>query len=249
MINERPGPEPGLGIDRISHLLCRVHDLPAAVSDYRDLGFDVAWGAAPGQAHNALIWFEQGPFIELFTTARLPVAARWMIAARHGRGIVRRLDRWATSVGWCDLALDTKASTREQPTLAAVVRGLRRTGVPVTAPITRERTRPDGLMVRWQLAAPHSPGLPFLMSAYDPPQRPSKITHPNGARHITRIELDLAPDDRTAWHHLLGGEHPAIQLSPAATTRLVRVTVTGPAKPLNPAQLHGAALVVAQTPP
>src|SRR5262249_54346468 len=50
---------------RCSHVLCTVDDIARAVADYTELGFTVEWGSDPRQAHNALIWFAEGPFIEL----------------------------------------------------------------------------------------------------------------------------------------------------------------------------------------
>jgi hypothetical protein len=64
---------------RISHVLYRVSDLHQAVEKLRDAGFIVEYGTEPEKAYNALIWFEQGCFVEIFKSSTLPFWVRWAI--------------------------------------------------------------------------------------------------------------------------------------------------------------------------
>ncbi|TMC12765.1 MAG: VOC family protein [Chloroflexi bacterium] len=155
---------------RCSHLLCTVHDLGQAVKDFRDLGFTVEWGSDPRRAHNALIWFPEGPFIEL---AHFPPS----VGASADGALGERLARWvAPGEGWRDVALETDATD-----LAGARTWLEAAGVDVSPVMDGMRVRPDGEEVRYQYLMPHSARLPFVVSAYDPPQRPEAVTHPNGA--------------------------------------------------------------------
>src|SRR5205085_5346420 len=89
---------------RCSHVLCTVDDLGQAVQDFTDLGFTVEWGSDPRRAHNALIWFPEGPFIEL---AHFPESIDTPADAALGE----RLARWAApGEGWRDLALETDST-------------------------------------------------------------------------------------------------------------------------------------------
>ena len=55
---------------QLSHILYKVKDLHEAVTDFTNMGFTVTYGAEPNRAFNALIWFDEGPFIELFEIKR-----------------------------------------------------------------------------------------------------------------------------------------------------------------------------------
>ncbi|WP_369362679.1 VOC family protein [Streptomyces sp. CG4] len=225
---------------RCSHVLCKVDDVRSVVRDYEELGFTVAYGSAPERAHNALLWFEEGPFIEFF---QLPPAfrlARWPMAAVHGRVAGDRLARWARAgEGWRDLALET-----DDTELGAVHGALRAGGVRVSRVMKGRRTRPDGDLVRYQFLATQPARLPFVVSAYDPPQRPATVHHPNGTRRISRVRLGVAERHRAAFDALAAHVEPdgTLGVEAAPGTGVVAVEVDGLAAPLDPGRLHGAVL-------
>lgn len=225
---------------RCSHVLCKVDDVRTVVRDYEDLGFTVEWGSAPERAHNALLWFEEGPFIEFF---QLPSAFRlvkWPMSAVYGTAAGERLARWARpGEGWRDLALET-----DDTELGAAHRSLRSSGVPVSRVMKGRRTRPDGVPVRYQFLTARPARLPFVVSAYDPPQRPAAVHHPNGARRITRVRLGVADADRAAFDALAAHLEPGgpLAVEPAAQTGVVAVELAGLTGLLDTAKLHGAVL-------
>lgn len=225
---------------RCSHVLCKVDDLHAAVRDYRELGFTVEWGSDPQRAHNALICFTEGPFLELFSPPRLPTALRWAVTMRYGKGVTERLDGWARAgQGWRDVAVET-----DDADLSNAVVTLRASGLPMSAALRRRRTTPDGNVIRWQLSAPQTPSLPFLMSAYTPPQRPREIVHPNGAQAVSMVEVGVMDSAREQWDALVDGDDPWLRPVPAAAG-VRSVTVRGLTGELDPAKLHGAVLLPA----
>ena len=195
----------------LSHVLYRVDDLPAAVADYRDRGFTVTWGGPPASAHNALIWFETGPFLELLLA---PETGR-AIPAAVPPAALQRFERWGEGPpGWCDLALETP-----DPALDNVVASTRAAGIAITDPHPFSRTKPDGSVVRWQLAFPEDVSLPFVMSAYDPPQSGGvdDTSHANGTQGIERVVI--ASPDPEAYRRTLTGlmswDDPAVVVRPA----------------------------------
>lgn len=212
---------------RCSHVLGKVDDISTAVQDFTDLGFTVAWGSAPGHAHNALIWFDSGPFIELF---ELPSAMRllWpvMVAAR-GRTAADRIARWARAApGWCDVALETESTD-----LTAARAALRSNGIVVSPVMRGKRTPPGGDPVRYQFLATRPARLPFVVSSYDPPQRPASTMHANGATHIDSVTLGVATADRAPYDRLIG---PDPWLRPVPDGTGVRsVTIAGLAAPVS----------------
>lgn len=229
-------------VGRVSHVLCKVDDLAVAVRAVTAAGFEVTWGSAPYRAHNALVWFTAGPFIELYTARPLPRLARALLAARYGRGVAARLRHWTEGPpGWRDVAVEARIPT-PGPLLGQRVAELRTAGLDISGPVKRRRVRPDGAVVRWSLALPHRPGLPFVMSDYDPPQRPATVTHPNGARRITGIGLDVADADRAAWATLCGDGHADLWVAPGPYTRIREVTIDGLTAPIEADMLAGAAI-------
>jgi len=228
---------------RCSHVVCKVDDIGAAVRDFAGAGFSVEWGSDPRRARNALIWFSQGPFIELFEVPPAYGMLRWPFTVLYGRAAGERLARWTRSGrGWCDVALETDATD-----LAPARAALRAAGVNVSRVIEGSRTRPDGQRVRYQLLMPLSARLPFVVSAYDPPQRPQRVVHTNGAQQIARVHLAVSAADRRRYDALAGDDawlHP----EEATETRVLRVELRGLRDELDPSRLHGAVLTSTRTP-
>ncbi len=223
-----------------SHVLCKVADIRLAVRDFEDLGFTVEWGSAPERAHNALIWFPEGPFIELFQLPPAFALLKWPLSAAHGVAAGERLARWARpGEGWRDVALET-AETE----LAATRAGLRAAGVPVSRVMKGTRTRPDAQLVRYQFIAPRPTQLPFVVSSYDPPQRPAQITHRNGARGITTVRFGVSEADRRTFDALIGAD-AWLATEDALQTGVIAVEIAGLEGELDPARLHGAVLTAA----
>ncbi|MEU6665608.1 VOC family protein [Streptomyces sp. NPDC046727] len=225
---------------RCSHVLCKVDDVRSVVRDYESLGFTVEYGSAPERAHNALLWFEEGPFIEFFQLPPVFRLAKWPMAAVHGRAAGHLLAHWSRpGQGWRDLALETDDTSLDR--VHSVLRG---SGVGVSRVMKGGRTRPDGNRVRYQFLATRPARLPFVVSAYDPPQRPAAVHHPNGARRIARVRMGVSEHDRAAYDtlaaHLEQDGPLTVQTSPA--TGVLSVELDGVTGRLDPALLHGAVL-------
>jgi catechol 2,3-dioxygenase-like lactoylglutathione lyase family enzyme len=195
---------------RFSHVLIRVDDLHAAVAAYTALGFQCVSGGPAGRARNALIYFEDGPFLELLRPPAASGAAGLAMAARLGRSTARRFRRWADSPeGLVEFALET-----DDADLRAVRAELRAAGSPLGRAFETARTRLDGVRLTWQMAAPPALDLPFVMSAYSPPDaQPLDVRrHENGARRLVSLELThpqpVALRTRLA---ILMGEDPVAQ--------------------------------------
>ncbi|GAA1880359.1 VOC family protein [Streptantibioticus ferralitis] len=225
---------------RTSHLVYKVDDVRALVRDFTDLGFTVEYGSDPARAHNALLWFAEGPFIEFFQLHTAFRLLRWPLGAAYGPGAGERLTRWARpGEGWRDLALETDESALHQTRTT-----LRAAGVPLSRVVKGRRTRPDGQLVRYQFLAPRPSRLPFVVSAYDPPQRPAHVVHPNGAHGIARVRMGVADADRRCFDALIG-EDRWLAVEPAPRTGLLGVELAGLKADLDPDKLHGAAFTAA----
>ncbi|MEM9651103.1 MAG: VOC family protein [Actinomycetota bacterium] len=181
----------------LSHILHRVTDLHGAVADAEAAGFTVHWGSDPDKAHNALVWFETGPFLEFFAPPVFDEARVAQFEAVAGPGSVLRARRWgAMADGWCDYAVETDASD-----LLAVVDRCEQAEVAIGPAFHPNRTLPGGDTVSWDLAFPHDGDLPFVMGAYSTPQRPETVRHKNGATEVTAITV-AHPDPAGHRAHL-----------------------------------------------
>ena len=68
---------------RSGHLIYKVKDLQEAVTEWEEKGFVVEYGRRK-KTNNALIYFSQGPYIELPENTGIPVIAK-IIAKLFGR--------------------------------------------------------------------------------------------------------------------------------------------------------------------
>lgn len=164
---------------KLDHIVIAVHRLEEAIADYRALGFNVLPGGDhPGRnTHNALVVFADGSYLELIAwKSPSPQERWWQLLQRHGEGIV----------DYALLPADTTRAVAE-----AALRGLRLEG-----PIEGGRLRPDGERLRWQIARPPSPDLPFLCGDVTPralrvPEGAARI-HPNEVQGIASVAIAVA---------------------------------------------------------
>lgn len=166
-----------------SHVLVRVEDLARSVADYEAAGFTVQWGSEPEAAHNALIHFRAGPFLELFD----PVPADADPDEFRAR-MPPRVAAWVDARGVCDHALEGDAS------METILEGLAARGIETGSAFEAERTDADGVTRRWFLTLPPRLDLPFVMSPYEPAPVISEADrrHANGLLCLASLEIESA---------------------------------------------------------
>ncbi|MYB42107.1 MAG: VOC family protein [Chloroflexi bacterium] len=166
-----------------SHVLVRTEDLARSVAEYEAAGFTVQWGSDPEVAHNALIHFREGPFIELFD----PVPADADPAEFRAR-MPPRVGAWVDARGLCEHALEGDTS------MEAILERLAARGIETGPAFGAERTGTDGVTLRWSLTLPSRLDLPFVMSPYKPaPAIPeSARRHANGLLRLASLEIESA---------------------------------------------------------
>ncbi|HEY0466248.1 MAG TPA: hypothetical protein VGC79_18685, partial [Polyangiaceae bacterium] len=84
--------------------------------------------------------------------------------------------------------------------------------------------------------------LPFVVSAYDPPQRPEHVAHPNGAVSVACVRMGVAAEDRVRFDALIS-EDRWLSREPATRTGVLAVELNGLKDELDGDKLHGAVLV------
>lgn len=179
------------------HLIFRVApgSVEAAARSFEAAGFTVARGGPDSDLVNAMIYLDDGWFIELFglgTEVRVVVPlffARVLdaIAARRFARLVQ-----AQPGGFIDWSVDV-------PDVAAARAALAAQGIEVSAARTYRRVQRDGTTTEWELAMPSVHEVPFLKSSY---RRHSPVTasmrhHENGAAGIVEVVIG-SPDPSAA---------------------------------------------------
>ncbi|MEG0002617.1 MAG: VOC family protein [Comamonas sp.] len=161
----------------LDHLVIAVADLPRTIADYGALGFHVIEGGRhPGRpTHNALVVFEDGSYLELI--------------AWHGQGLAD--DRWwqwlqSQGEGLVDFAL-------HPGDVRAQVERARAGGLALEGPLDGGRARPDGELLKWQIARAATPDLPFLCGDITPRQlrvqHGAVREHSNGVSGVASVTL------------------------------------------------------------
>lgn len=220
-----------------SHILCKVDDLHAAVGAWTAAGFTVQLGDRPEKAANALIWFEDGPFIELIDpkVARPPALFSLAMKKILRAEWVHRFDRWANQAdGWCELALETTGSVK--PELARI----KAAGIGAFGPVTNKRKPVDSELIKTQTAFPNDLDLPILMGAYHPDPRPQTVQHSNGATGVREIQVQVPASARPFWDVLLDEREEWLSISTGPRYKVQWVVLNGLSVALSAEQLNHA---------
>ena len=187
---------------KCSHILFKVNNLREAFEDFSKQGFTVSWGSARAKAHNAFIWFEEGPFIELFELPSFMKVLAVPLTLLKGRAAGSRWKKWGNAPeGWCDIALEPTHEAQAFD-LTAIRKTLLSEGLSPSKTIKGKRVRPDGQKVHYSFISVSPCSLPFVVSLYDPPQRPKQVVHDNGAKGISKVTLALTKQNLQAYQKL-----------------------------------------------
>ncbi|WNS43110.1 VOC family protein [Paenibacillus sp. MMS20-IR301] len=181
----------------IGHILIKSKDLKHDVSVYEKWGFTVTYRTDPQRSHNALIYFRDGSFLELFDPkpAYMPDRLITMLLKlfRHAKSakIKRFMHYLSCGGGITDYAIDSVPSEEAELSLQLS----KQAGARISSITKLSKTLPDGRKQRWWIAIPEEPALPFYMSAYDPPVicHNNELTHHNGVQGIDCLVIDV-PD-------------------------------------------------------
>ncbi|GEK15984.1 VOC family protein [Aliivibrio fischeri] len=222
-------------LTRSSHVLIWVKNIHKAVADFRQLGFTVEYVTTEKKSKNALIWFEQGAIIELLTSPPNPQRFKWMIDLFAGRGAGKRMIRWSQQgEGFCDLAVVSDDFDND-------LLALKVSGIKMCRTIPWRRTKPNGDKTKFHFVYPRTDSLPFIISPYQPSQRPDKVDHSNGATSLAKINMTVRKEDwDTVW--MLLGQDPVMNLEYGPKTQIQNIELAGLNNSLPTEKLHGTQL-------
>ena len=171
----------------LSHLLYKTHNLEETVDQFRQDGFKVDYGSHKNP-HNALIYFSEGPYIELLEKAPVSQLTLWALNGIGQGQVAKRLSSWADAPpGFFELCLET-----ETPNLKAAKVLMQQLGQRYFC-TKSQRKDPQQRLLQWQLLFPHNTALPFIMTPFNLNPKPQNLVHPNGKRQIKQCTYKNTP--------------------------------------------------------
>lgn len=173
---------------RSSHLIYKVKNLQEAVKEWEAKGFVVEYGRKE-KPNNALIYFSQGPYIELLENTGIPVIAK-VIAKLFGRS--KNLERFfywdECEEGWQGLCIEKDSGDLDEEVNFLAKRGIK--GLLLN---NLKRIDTKNRELRYRCFFPHGTSFPFLMTYFSIDPKPKNFTHPNGIKEIKKIVFKIAP--------------------------------------------------------
>lgn len=166
---------------KVSHIIYKVNDLEKGVLHFREQGFHVEYGSKRNP-HNALIYFSEGPYIELLEKVHLPFFIKSILRIIGKGKVVERLEGWGnTSEGLVELCLENYGTDFKEE--EQVLKKYNQKYF-----ITKsKRFDPADRMLKWRMLFPHELKLPFLMTYFNEDPKPKNFIHPNGIKKIKSI--------------------------------------------------------------
>ncbi|HET9653338.1 MAG TPA: VOC family protein [Usitatibacter sp.] len=201
---------------QLDHVIIAVHDLAAAIADYRALGFTVHPGGrhSMSTSHNALVVFADGAYFELIAWPQPDPAHRWFnVLAKHGEGLM-------------DFALIPDDVPR-------AIEAARSRGLALNGPIDGGRVRTDGMELKWKTGRQTTFDLPFLCGDITP--REGRVPegdirrHANGAAGIATLGVAVLDIEASVarYRALLGEEAGTPVTLPGLGVRAAIVRLAG----------------------
>ena len=172
---------------KVSHVLYKTNNLEASFKEFEKLGYKVVYGSRK-KPHNALIYFSEGPYIELLEKA--PVSSFLKAILRLlGKGkVVDRFNSWENSTeGFFEICLENNTTNfkKEKKILAKFKEGYFITN--------SKRIDASNRVLKWKLLFPNQIKIPFLMTKFSENPKPKNFIHPNKVRKIHRVSYGTQP--------------------------------------------------------
>jgi hypothetical protein len=168
---------------KVSHVLYKTSHLGDCVIKFRNKGFKVDFGSKK-RPHNALIYFSDGPYIELLEKAPVNFYIN-LILRLLGKGkVVERFKYWKNiNEGFFGLCLENYSSDFKEEEKILIKNEQNYF-------ITKSyRIDPLNRILKWKLLFPYELKLPFLMTYFDVDPKPKNFIHPNGIKKIKSISF------------------------------------------------------------
>lgn len=168
---------------KVSHVLYKTNNLEECVVKFKNMGFEVEFGSKTNP-HNALIYFSEGPYIELLKKAPVPFYINLLLRVVGKGKVADRFKYWKTvEEGFFGLCLENhETDFKEEEKI--LIKNQQNYFI-------TKSSRTDNLnrVLKWKLLFPYELKLPFLMTYFNIDPKPKNFVHPNGIKRIKRISF------------------------------------------------------------
>ncbi|MDO5716268.1 MAG: VOC family protein [Tissierellia bacterium] len=189
---------------RIGHIIYKTPNLKQTVEEWREKGFEVEYGTK-GKSHNALIYFTEGPFIELLGPVHIPSPVQFLMKL-FGKYALHRFKKLIDApYGWVDMAIE-----KDPGDLTEEINYLKSRGMKGTYLRHSYRKDTKNRKLKFKNFFPENNEMPFLMSYYTMDPKPKDFTQPNGLRRIKSITYRVHPSCKEELEHLV--DDPTLRL-------------------------------------
>lgn len=170
------------------HILIRVDDLAHAVKEFESCGFNVHYGNAKKNCHHAMIYFQDGTFLELVDPSKFPGLYRFLAKSGFLGRLGTLFQRFALYALSPNRLMDFAVLVPEIEKFHGHKRALKPTKL-----LKMKRKNHAGQTLRWELFAFKPLSLPFAMSAYTPIRLPEPHAdqHTNGVLGIQQMQVSV----------------------------------------------------------
>jgi hypothetical protein len=166
---------------KVSHILFKVDDLEKSVEKFRDKGFNVEYGSKR-HPHNALIYFSEGPYIELINKVSVSALAKNFLRLLGKGKVIERIENWENrKEGFFEICLENYSTNFEEE------EGILKKHEKSYFITKSKRTDPANRALKWRMLFPFDLNLPFFMTYFNIDPKPKDFIHPNGTVKIKSI--------------------------------------------------------------
>mgnify|MGYP002720773828 FL=1 len=165
---------------KISHVLYKVNNLEDTVSQFRNQGFTVEYGKKD-KPYNALIYFEEGPYIELIQRMYMPIIVQKILHLFGKRKFVEGLlAQNNAQEGYIRIACETTTDKFSHFNSIFREKQFKTIKVPV------KRNDVYGYKLKCKCLFPFDANVPFIKSPFKT-KRNLSCNHANGIKGIKKI--------------------------------------------------------------
>lgn len=168
---------------KVSHILYKVDNLETAVQKFRADGFEVEYGTRKNP-YNAIIYFSEGPYLELFNNANMPKWIKIMLCLFGKKKMVARINHWENAKeGLIAVCLENYKDDfkEEKELLKKCNQGFFET--------KSKRLDTKNRLLKFRVLFPDELKIPFLMTYFTVDPKPKNFIHPNGVKVIKSISF------------------------------------------------------------
>jgi len=189
---------------KVSHVLFKTNDLKKTFKEFEKSGFKVEYGSKK-KPHNALIYFSEGPYIEILEKA--PVSSFIKLILRFiGKGyLAERFTSWENAQeGFFEICLENNTSN-----FRAEKKLLKQLGEKYFVTQSK-RIDPMNRILKWKLLFPRQIKIPFLMTPFNINPKPKNFIHPNKITRIQQVSYVTEPNIIPIINELCNDEQASI---------------------------------------